>query len=147
MSSSGLRVAEVATSSVCDPEFVGEALDLRDLIVSHGEVPLGDQVAEVLDGEHWLPDLGELASVSQPIAQTLGRVGQPGGPQINDGDHSSLDAGRHARHYARERGGRRLDQAVPHPTNVLAEQHGSELLEPRRRVVELTDDRRASVGH
>ena len=34
-------------------------------------------------------------------------------------------------------------RAVPHSADVLAEQHGAEFLESRRRVVERTDDRLA----
>ena len=33
-----------------------------------------------------------------------------------------------------------LDEPVPHPTDVLAEQHTTELLEPRRRIIERPDD-------
>jgi hypothetical protein len=36
-----------------------------------------------------------------------------------------------------------LHEAVPHPPDVLAEQHSTEFLETRWRVIERTDDRLA----
>ena len=37
----------------------------------------------------------------------------------------------------------RLDETVPQSIDVLTEQHGTELLEPRRRVVVRSDERLA----
>ena len=67
-------------------EFYREARDLRDVVDSDGEVPLGDHVAEVLDGELGLPATSTNSRVCANPPNT------PSGQSVNAAPHRSTRA-------------------------------------------------------